>query len=1100
MLVFAHIKPVRYITSLYLFLVLLIQPLLIVSKAYSSEISTLPKIGAIITSTPSDIGFDPDYPGNPSNLSDPINAKSSNAGAVKRAKQDLDIDQWERYAEWGNIEKAYDPVTKLGTQYNWTNMDNTLEIAAKNNVKLSLRILMPHGPSQSTGKLPAGLTFNGFDQDNPTYVDFKAEFKDFSLDLIRKYENNPAYQGIIQYFWIGIEVDDYFWKRFRDFNKPVSEGGQGLDVSQSKQKVQQEITVFNTLVREVKQAVQAEFPLIKVGTITTYHNALKKSASDSTGSINSLNDIVIPLHQEDDIIGWTFYHLDTAGMKASGPPEDSETLGADDQLQNLLNFSKTNFGSRKLYLTEVGWNSAVSSQGVNESVQTLGEQEQLEYVKLLFNFLKTNKNDIEGLGYWNNNDINQSTAKSQSSLITGIDQNTTDPDQLALLNLWTIYFQYWGLRTYDGRQKPAYQEWITQKLLYDDVTAPAISNINIINTSPKSATVTWQTDENSLSAVNYGPDESYGNTESIAEEYTTNHSVNLTNLGPGQTYNYQVVSTDASNNESISTNLTFQTVSQPTHNQADLSKIVLNNETWRTPSKMPSPVNFDGWEDSVVADYNDNNKLYFSYFSVDAINYLNDLVDAWLNGQTPDPQEFKRNYMIGPEREGSRGRLNTDIYEATYSNNNWQIINSSVNDNAQNSIIEEHSPSIPATNDVMYMQKTSIGTGQYDDIYKSVKNDQGQWAAPVIENVLNQPGSIDDSNPHVSADGNTIFFDSNRTGGTGNKDLWFSTKDSDQWTTPQPIEALNTSFKEWQPFITKDGKTLYFSSDTLDGVSQSKLSIFKSEFNGNSWGPRQLVAKIDDSSTDIVGLGEPSLSANGDKLYFLYVYAREDGFYESNIAVANHNNRPELDLIENKQILEEQNLKFNIVGTDPDSDPLTYSASNLPSGANFTGNTFSWKPNRGQKGRYIINFQVTDGSLTANQSITIDVLEKQLTPVPDEQQIDNTKPRIFSKKAKAYRKGKKKLAIARLSYYIKDQSNTEAKVRLVVQKRIRSKKTGKYSYRTVKTIRYQHVSVNQWHYYMFRTTTEGVFRYLIYASDHAGNPQLNVAKSILIVI
>ena len=88
--------------------------------------------------------------------------------------------------------------------------------------------------------------------------------------------------------------------------------------------------------------------------------------------------------------------------------------------------------------------------------------------------------------------------------------------------------------------------------------------------------------------------------------------------------------------------------------------------------------------------------------------------------------------------------------------------------------------------------------------------------------------------------------------------------------------------------------------------------------------------------------------------------------------------------IGNKTVNEGQSLTFTISATDPDGDNLTYSASNLPSGATFTPatRTFSWTPSYTQAGTYAnVHFQVSDGSLTDSENITILV-------------IDNTPPRI----------------------------------------------------------------------------------------------------------
>jgi len=94
------------------------------------------------------------------------------------------------------------------------------------------------------------------------------------------------------------------------------------------------------------------------------------------------------------------------------------------------------------------------------------------------------------------------------------------------------------------------------------------------------------------------------------------------------------------------------------------------------------------------------------------------------------------------------------------------------------------------------------------------------------------------------------------------------------------------------------------------------------------------------------------------------------------ITVNNINLPPVLAPIEDKQVNEGEILQFKISTEDPDNDILTYSTANLPDGANFDASTqtFSWTPSYEQQGTYTdILFEVSDGTLTDTQSITITV-------------------------------------------------------------------------------------------------------------------------------
>ena len=88
------------------------------------------------------------------------------------------------------------------------------------------------------------------------------------------------------------------------------------------------------------------------------------------------------------------------------------------------------------------------------------------------------------------------------------------------------------------------------------------------------------------------------------------------------------------------------------------------------------------------------------------------------------------------------------------------------------------------------------------------------------------------------------------------------------------------------------------------------------------------------------------------------------------------NRAPSLNPLGDMQTGVGQALIFTVSASDPDGDSLTYSASNLPSGASFNAGsrTFSWTPSIGQIGTFPgVAFQVSDGQLTDSETITITV-------------------------------------------------------------------------------------------------------------------------------
>ncbi len=81
------------------------------------------------------------------------------------------------------------------------------------------------------------------------------------------------------------------------------------------------------------------------------------------------------------------------------------------------------------------------------------------------------------------------------------------------------------------------------------------------------------------------------------------------------------------------------------------------------------------------------------------------------------------------------------------------------------------------------------------------------------------------------------------------------------------------------------------------------------------------------------------------------------------ILVLEGNRPPVLDPIGNQMVTEGELLEFRVTGSDPDGDNLTFSASNLPSGASFDPETqvFNWQTQIGDAGTYNnVEFWVDD--------------------------------------------------------------------------------------------------------------------------------------------
>ncbi len=124
---------------------------------------------------------------------------------------------------------------------------------------------------------------------------------------------------------------------------------------------------------------------------------------------------------------------------------------------------------------------------------------------------------------------------------------------------------------------------------------------------------------------------------------------------------------------------------------------------------------------------------------------------------------------------------------------------------------------------------------------------------------------------------------------------------------------------------------------------------------------------------DWININNPNQRAGSWERYIdtsFYSIASWLGGYDFRIL---DNLPPILTPIGNKSVYVGDLLIFQINATDPEGRPLTYSATNLPSGASFNAETriFSWTPI--SVGTFVVRFEVSDGYLIDYENVTITV-------------------------------------------------------------------------------------------------------------------------------
>jgi len=150
------------------------------------------------------------------------------------------------------------------------------------------------------------------------------------------------------------------------------------------------------------------------------------------------------------------------------------------------------------------------------------------------------------------------------------------------------------------------------------------------------------------------------------------------------------------------------------------------------------------------------------------------------------------------------------------------------------------------------------------NLYKSVKQ-EGQWSEAEALSLNGDSYSV--KNPAVSADGSTLYFASDKTGGYGQFDIYSApiNADGSVGEATNMGQKLNTEGQEMFPFISSSN-TLYFSSNGHLGLGG--LDVFFAKIVDGKVGP-------------VRNIGIP-VNGNADDFAFSMNEETEEGFVSSN--------------------------------------------------------------------------------------------------------------------------------------------------------------------------------------------------------------------------
>jgi len=253
---------------------------------------------------------------------------------------------------------------------------------------------------------------------------------------------------------------------------------------------------------------------------------------------------------------------------------------------------------------------------------------------------------------------------------------------------------------------------------------------------------------------------------------------------------------------------------------------------------------------------------YYSVKNLEAINSnLTEYSPTYSNGKL-----FFVSNRDTEKRYKGTGTPFTDIYEiktkgAVVDQNSLKILPDNINHE------EVNEGSITFSKDGMFMvfakgnDGKSSGRNNVDLYYSRYRSNK--WQTPRLLNINNSKSW--DSTPFLSIDGKTLYFASNRSNGYGGTDIYKANLNKrGRWINLQNLgPEINTPGNEMYPYVSEDGK-LYFASDYHLGFGGLDI----------------MIATRKGGKISIENPGKP-LNSEGDD-FGIYFFNQTKGFFTSN--------------------------------------------------------------------------------------------------------------------------------------------------------------------------------------------------------------------------
>ncbi|WP_281613168.1 OmpA family protein [Flammeovirga sp. SubArs3] len=269
------------------------------------------------------------------------------------------------------------------------------------------------------------------------------------------------------------------------------------------------------------------------------------------------------------------------------------------------------------------------------------------------------------------------------------------------------------------------------------------------------------------------------------------------------------------------------------------------------------------WYQKALDTSTDREQVYEKIKNIEDIrntpkNIFYDVSGVSFNSELDDfgPVPFENGFLFISNRKGATGNKKSAWDGKRYLDIFYVDSAGSVSNFSKklNTNFHEGSASITENGDMIAFTRTSrkekdeagVSTIQ---IYISEKNDKGEWDKPY--SFIWNSDDYSTGHPSLTLDGSRLYFVSDKEGGIGGTDIYYSERSGDSWSSPILLgNDVNTEMDEKFPFINKKNQ-LFFSSNGRGGYGG--LDFFMQDMNQPTPTPHHLRYPLNSSFDDFGG-------------------------------------------------------------------------------------------------------------------------------------------------------------------------------------------------------------------------------------------------------